>query len=102
MGLILKKRYGINERGYDYTRADVLRFLSDVTGENYTLFKMNREKVDELIETIYKPVEKAYWEKYQAARATALAQKEARSRAFREEWRKKRELKTLANKMESI
>lgn len=92
-GFNFEKRYGINERGYDYTRADVLRFLSNITGENYTFFEMNGEKVNEIIETIYKPVEKAYLEKYQAARAIVLAKKEAKNKAFREEWRKKRDSK---------
>ena len=84
------------------TIADVLRFLSNVTGENYTIFEMNGEMVDEIIKTIYDPVEKAYWEKYHAARAIVLAEKEAKSKAFREEWHKKRELNMLANKMELI
>lgn len=81
---------GVDTTQYDYTRADLLRFLSDITGEEYTKIEFNREKVDEQIETLYRPVERAYFEKMVAACKKIEEEREARKKAFFEKWRKKR------------
>lgn len=67
---------GVDEKNYDYTRADILRFLSDITGELYTEFIFDREKVDSAIEEIYKPVERAICDKASAEREKLRLERE--------------------------
>ena len=59
---------GIDEKDYDYSRADLLRFISDVTGEQYDKIVFDCAKVDEQIEAIYKPVERELYGKAREAR----------------------------------
>lgn len=75
---------GIDEKDYDYTRADLLRFISDVTGEQYDSIVFDREKVDEQIEEIYKPVERELCGKAREARKKIENERKKEMEARRE------------------
>jgi len=78
---------GIDEKDYDYTRADLLRFISDVTGEQYDNIVFDREKVEEQIEAIYKPVERELYGKAREARQKIENEREKEREASREKLR---------------
>jgi hypothetical protein len=89
-GYNFESELGINEKDYSYTRADLLKFMSDITGDEYTDIEFNREKVDEQIKQIYKPVEDMLYKKARAERERLKAIKDAEHEKRWEEIRRKK------------
>ena len=76
-GFNFEKQLGVNPDNYHYTRADLLRFVSDVTGTHYTDIEFDGDAVDNEIERIYTPREKELYAKARAAREAIEAKREA-------------------------
>jgi hypothetical protein len=89
-GYNFKSELGIDEKNYDYTRADLIRFMSDITGDEYTDIEFSREKVEKQIEQFYTPVEKALQAKARTERERIKAIKDAEREKRWEEIRKKK------------
>ena len=66
-----------NPDNYHYTRADLLRFVSDVTGTHYTDIEFDGSAADNEIDRIYTPREKELYAKARAAREAIKAKREA-------------------------
>lgn len=92
-GFNFEKELDIDLKQYDYTRADLMRFISDVTGETYTEIVFDGDKVDEQIEQIYKPVENELYAKARAERQRIEADKKAKADDARCKLREKIKMK---------
>ena len=79
-GFNFEEELGVNPNDYHYTRADILQFLSDVSGEQYTTFVFDMDKVNEQIATIYEPVEKAIYQRQKEVRRRIEEEREEKRR----------------------
>lgn len=86
-GFNFEKQLDINPDNYHYTRNDLLRFVSDVSGREYTEIVFNGDEVDKQIDEIYKPVENALYAKARAAREELQRKRDAEIEAMKQEIR---------------